>query len=159
LTWKEAYQTCACFNYSALYFESDQEFEDVTRQLEELGYEEDDFWTGGYALEEPVLRRGQTWSDAFFWLPNAEQINGRYWDDGEPDNRSGVDRCVALSNVDQDFSLEDEECQRELRFICKRRICECNCDDGGDNDSTTNRTTTTRRSTMRTSTELVLILE
>lgn len=58
------------------------------------------------------LCRTREWSD-------ESDSNYRYWQQGQPDNVGEKQECVA-TNLGNGGLWSDEDCNRELRFICYR---------------------------------------
>lgn len=64
------------------------------------------YWLGAYKID-----------GIFKWIESGENINLFLWHAGEPNDKSGNEKCI--HTWDDAFDWNDNDCERELPFICE----------------------------------------
>ena len=64
------------------------------------------YWLGAYKVD-----------GVFKWIKSGENIKLFLWHAGEPNDKSGHEKCI--HTWDDAFDWNDNDCERELPFICE----------------------------------------
>ncbi|KAM7352903.1 lectin subunit alpha-like [Cochliomyia hominivorax] len=109
LDWHKAYQACEDFGMSLVTINSKEELEYLKEYIQMSYGRIYPYWLGAFKIN------GQ-----FEWIASGEKIKDFFWHEGQPDNKSGNENCIHTWK--NDFDWNDNDCERELPFICELNI-------------------------------------
>lgn len=55
----------------------------------------------------------------FGWCSVNKLVMKASWAGGQPDNSGGKENCLGLNMVGEKVELQDEDCLKQLSFICE----------------------------------------
>ncbi|TMW54426.1 hypothetical protein DOY81_000418 [Sarcophaga bullata] len=107
LNWQKAVEYCKDLGMSLFMIENFDEFE-YLKSIIKLKHDRIvPYWMGAYKAD-----------GVFKWIKSGENIKLFLWHAGEPNDNSGNEKCI--HTWDNDFDWNDNDCERELSFICEQ---------------------------------------
>lgn len=96
-------------------FEDDYVFDLLSKNKKKFPRE---ILIGGYSL------KGGTSTDSWYWLSSGNHAvkETLKFAEGEPNDTDGSERCLVLYNLEDDFYLNDINCNFERNFICQKIV-------------------------------------
>ncbi|KAM7352657.1 lectin subunit alpha-like [Cochliomyia hominivorax] len=106
LNWNAALEYCKNQSMSLFRIDNYDEFE-YLKSIIKLKYGRIfPYWLGAYKV-----------NGIFKWIETGEDIKLFLWHAGEPNDKSGKEKCI--HTWDDEFDWNDNDCERELPFICE----------------------------------------
>ncbi|XP_037825707.1 lectin subunit alpha-like [Lucilia sericata] len=106
LTWQNALDYCKNMSMTLFKIENYDEFEYLKSIIKAKYGRIFPYWLGAYKI-----------NGIFKWVETGENVKLFLWHAGEPNDKSGHEKCI--HTWEEDFDWNDNDCERELPFICE----------------------------------------
>ncbi|KAH8257102.1 hypothetical protein KR038_003430, partial [Drosophila bunnanda] len=107
--WFEARRSCESMGFNLISFETAEEFEAVSRIIDDDTEATKGYWTSG----TDFMHLGD-----HAWFPNGKPIPSDLWGYSEPDNKNEEEHCDLFTFLGS-YKMNDEPCTSKYFYICE----------------------------------------
>ncbi|XP_065366317.1 C-type lectin 37Db-like [Calliphora vicina] len=110
VSWFKALLTCATMGANLASFHTLDEWQALSDHLIKYYPRKKNWWISASDLES---------EDDFSWYRTGERVAYTVWSVDQPDNNDGIENCVILWKRNNQFEMNDYDCDKIAHYICE----------------------------------------